>query len=290
MASNTHRNPNRWLAIVLALHSTTGCLRHPSESSTEGPAPIGTVAHDAAEAFPDRPSTLPAISGDDIVKACVVFAACKLGPSDGTATGVGYCVGQMEWSAERAVPISALLPGLERVEHMVPCLIGAADCTAASRCFHERPGDTFYCEEDGCRAAKTEVPSVTCSGSVATVKYESGTISRDCSAAFAGCDAESPTGCTDRPFTQCSDAPDRCEGDVRLGCDSHGQVSYRDCGRMGGTCTATGDGSVACAYGETGTECTGGNVIFSHCEGTDVVLCSLGRKTVVPAPELCSGP
>ena len=58
------------------------------------------------------------------------------------------------------------------------------------------------------------------------------------------CSETSPTGCTDRPLVRCTaGGKDRCDGDVKLGCDHCGFVSFHDCSWNGGHCEETGGGA-----------------------------------------------
>jgi hypothetical protein len=126
---------------------------------------------------------------------------------------------------------------------------------------------------------------------VATWTNGSSTIQRDCSLAFADCDVDSATGCTDRHFTACPagvDRSDRCDGDIRLGCDGTDQVSYRDCGRMGGSCGTTTAGGQGCIYGEpSDAECFGDDALGARCDASQLSVCVNGRRITVDAPELC---
>lgn len=269
--------------VFLAGITLAGC--HNETTGKSGP--IGEVAKNAAEAWPTRPFNVPPITREQLLSACARYVACDPTPADMVVTDVGFCTGQVEFSAERAIPISALMPGWERSEYFVDCVSNAVDCAAVNTCFHARPDKSIYCEEDGCRASKDY--DVACNGDQATLKNGDETLQRDCASAFAQCDADSPTGCTDRQFTVCSDkdAPDRCEGNVRIGCDTHGQVNYRDCERLSGTCGQTADGNIGCVYDLQDPECTGDNFLFSYCDAGNIVACVTGHRTSVPAPELC---
>lgn len=230
------------------------------DQETKGPKPEGPIAENASEAWPKAPSAVPAISPVEIATACARAGECI--PDLDTFTQqekmalVDLCVFDATFSAERAIPLSGFAKRNERAEYFVRCTLDAADCSAVNACASERD-DRIGCQEDGCRFLGGKTPVVSCSGSVATLTVGGSSFTRDCALAFAECDTESATGCTDRPFTACPpDAPkaDRCDGNVRLGCDGAGQVSYRDCSRMGGTCQTAGDVG-ACVYTGATPEC-----------------------------------
>jgi hypothetical protein len=101
----------------------------------------------------------------------------------------------------------------------------------------------------------------------------------------------SPTGCTDRPPVTCqSAAKDRCDGDIKLGCDRCGMVSFHDCAVMGGRCVENPDGA-ACVYPNAGpctpqdqtcagsvlAACVGGTSVMVDCVGLGLKACSNGH-------------
>ncbi len=253
--------------------------------------PVGPVASNASEAFPDKPASAPVLTAKDIIKACATEVACDMSgpkhtPHDRMA-GVLACVEYVTWSAERAIPMSGLVHDNERAEYYVSCLDQhAGDCSSVAACRSGRASD-IYCEEDGCRGP--EGASVSCQGTVATIDGAS----RDCALAYATCDPSSPTGCTDRHFTSCpagSPHVDRCDGNVRLGCDSSGQVSYRDCSRMGGRCGTLPDGHQGCIYTEGSADagCADGSRLPA-CSGVKLSACVNGRLVSADAAALCAG-
>src|SRR5262249_26965725 len=134
------------------------------------------------------------------------------------------------------------------------------------------------CQEDGCKA---ETPyRVTCEGTTAVMTDTLGAVvRRDCARSFTECDPTSETGCTDRHFTQCDPSVgkgDRCDGNVRLGCDGAGQVSYHDCSILGGTCGTLPNGAQGCIYPHDAT-CTDGETSLS-CDSGGVTSCVAGRS------------
>lgn len=281
-----------WLATVTAL-ATTACAPG-SSGGSGGSNAIGPIAHNASEAFPNKPVSLPAIDATGIVKSCALYTACTA-PSNQSSQadllfGEGLCIGDVTWSAERAIPVSNLTSDAERAEYFVQCVIAhAGDCQAISACAASRSSD-IYCEEDGCRGPSGA--QVTCQGTVATVHAGSDTFTRDCALAYAKCDPSSSTGCTDRPFTRCppgGNTADHCDGNVRLGCDSLGQVSYHDCARMGGTCGTLPDGRQGCIYngGVTDPQCASGSAEPS-CSGSTLSACVNGQLVSADAPEVCT--
>ncbi len=286
---------------ALALAVAPGCFvtssdEHPASGGSGGSggnggsSPIGPVAHDATEAWPDRPSNVPVLGPEDIVRGCVELISCNppVG-SGGTPTfGMDFCISQVEWSAERAIPMSNLMNYNERAEFVVTCLLAhVGDCNAQKQCWTGRDS-AIYCEEDGCKAlAKL---SVTCDGAIAHIKKNDSSFDRDCSRAYADCDAASPTGCTDRHFSVCpadGNHADHCDGDVRLGCDGSGQVSYHDCSRMGGTCGTSGT-SQDCVYTTPpDSGCTSPDVPGSSCQNGTLSACVKGKRVSVSAPGIC---
>jgi hypothetical protein len=253
------------------------------------PNPVGSVARTADEAWPTRPDVAP-ITNQEIADACVARLACADLGSGQVGVAVDLCVGQTLWAAERAVPLSNLGSSNERAEFAVRCVLDAAgDCDVIAACISGR-NPAIQCEEDGCRISGGRSFSVSCAGSIATLRDGSSTIERDCARAFADCDPASPTGCTDRQFTACpsdGDRRDRCDGNIRLGCDSAGQVSYRDCERMSGTCGATADG-FDCVYTTPADAECGSNRLVAVCEGTHMAVCVNGERIEVSAPTLCA--
>ncbi len=238
----------------------------------------GAVAHDAAEAWPDVPNGVPVISTQDLLAACGRAGECapevmQLDQSQRLAL-VDLCLTDAVFSAERAIPLSGFSSAFnERVEFWTKCVLDAQDCGAVTACKTERD-DRIECQEDGCYSYSDVGKS--CSGDVVTLN---GGGTRDCSRAFASCDLESPTGCTDRPFTQCPDGvskADRCDGGVRLGCDGAGQVSYHDCTRLGGTCGTLPEGGEGCVYPKS-PECSTQVNNASSCKNGSLEVCVLGQ-------------
>jgi hypothetical protein len=62
----------------------------------------------------------------------------------------------------------------------------------------------------------------------------------------------------------------RCDGDIKLGCDSCGFVSYRDCSWDGGHCAETPDGAECEAPQVSGNPCASAR---SGCSGNSLTLC-----------------
>jgi hypothetical protein len=263
--------------------------------SNEEPAPetpIGPVAKNAAEAWPERPQNVPAISAKQIAEACVLQAAC-IPAEEGVDRNalrslVDLCAHDAAFSAERAIVLSGFVQRNERAEFFVDCTLKTTDCNATRACATERP-DHIYCEEDGCRLQGSASYSVSCSGDIATLSAGSESVQRDCSRAFAQCSETSVTGCTDRHFSACDEigiqAGDRCDGDIRLGCDGATQVSYRDCSRLGGSCEQNGRG--ACVYPDADVRCTADKKPPPQCQGAELSLCVGHAWVTVDAPAVC---
>ena len=244
----------------------------------------GPVATDAAEAWPAAPTNVPVISAEDVLKACSIAGACS--PEvmqDDVSTRmalVDLCVSDGIFSAERAIPLSGFSNANERVEQWVHCVLDKSNaCDLVGDCRTERDS-SIGCQEDGCDAP-TGV-KVSCNGAVAAIEGNGKSVTRDCALAFAQCDTNSPTGCTDRHYTQCpasGSKADRCDGNIRLGCDAFNQVSYHDCTRLGGSCGAAPDGSQDCVYtGTPAPECAGDRIKPSECTGTKLSSCVNGRR------------
>lgn len=284
-----------WIAVIAA----TGCViddrSEPNGSGGSGGSagstatPIGPVASNASEAWPDRPD-VPKLGDAQIAEACVAQALCNPGP-DPLLT-VQFCIGQLTWSAERAIPISNLQRLNERVEYLVPCVLeNKADCSAVAACSTSRDA-AIACQEDGCRVLQGQSFDVTCDGTIATLTNDERSFSRDCARALAECDPTSATGCTDRPFTACPadvGKADRCDGNVRLGCDGAGQVSYHDCERMSGVCGTTSEGKQDCIYTDPpDAACADPTALTAQCEGAMLAVCVNGARVVVAAGTLCA--
>jgi hypothetical protein len=298
-----NRNRVVWVVAVAALASTA-CMVTGSSApgggsggsggSSSSPIGVGPIAHKASEAFPGKPASLPAISASDIAKSCALYTACTAPSNQSTQAdllfGEGFCINDVNFSAERAIPISDLESDNERAEYFVQCVTAhAGDCQAIGACVTTRSSD-IYCEEDGCRGRSAA--TVTCRGTVATVHAGGDTFTRDCALAYAKCDPSSSTGCTDRPFTRCppgGNTADHCDGNVRLGCDSAGQVSYHDCARMGGTCGTLSNGGQGCIYGGgvTDPQCASGDSMPT-CSGATLSACVNGQLVSIDAPEVCT--
>ncbi len=262
-------------------------------SGRTGAEPSGPVASDAAEAFPDRPTGVPVITPVEIASACADSAACiedRAQYSTSDLYGlVALCVEDARWSAERAVPMSDFSHNGERAEYYVRCVLDhAGDCNAVNACRTDRD-PAITCQEDGCTAPAGTTFS--CDGSVAHVTIGGTSSERDCARAYAACDPSSATGCTDRQYTACpadGEQADRCDGDVRLGCDSAGQVSYHDCSRMGGHCGDAGDGSQDCIYpGTPAPDCSADTPKLPECIGDQIAVCLNGRRITAPAAAFC---
>jgi hypothetical protein len=250
----------------------------------------GPVAHDANEAWPTRPADVPVLRVDDIANACATAGLCapevmELEPQTRAAL-VDLCVSDVIFSAERAIPMSGFRQSNERAEFWVRCVLdNAGQCSQVSQCKTER-APSIYCEEDGCLAS--EKLAASCNGNVATLANAEGNWTRDCSRSFATCDPNSATGCTDRELSRCPEdaaRADRCDGNIRLGCDGKNQVSYRDCTRLGGACGTATDGSEDCLYAPQDAECPKS----AECNGTTLSVCIQGHHLSFDSP-LCAAP
>ncbi len=277
-------------AVGLAGCATDDTLTTPGGTSQ----PKGAVARDATEAFPRAPQSVPALGRDAIARSCARAAECQLGqPSDtGPVSSAdalalaSLCVEGLVFSGERAIPVSGLATRASTADVWAACVAGGASCDAVRACDVERP--RVSCQEDGCLGPGDWLET-RCAGDVATLVTKSGDVARDCALAHAQCDPSSPTGCTDRPYTRCPDGAervDRCDGDVRLGCDREGQVSYHDCRRLGGTCGVDARGTFDCLYPGIDA-CSGDSPPGPSCAGGTLALCVLGARVEVTTQSLC---
>ncbi|MBK7585644.1 MAG: hypothetical protein IPI67_36345 [Myxococcales bacterium] len=281
-------------ASFLIVCLSTACSFRHDDDSPRLTDPEGPVAASAAEAWPKAPTQVPAIDEQAILDACALAGACapEVTAEDKSTrvSLVQLCVSDMVFSAERAIPISQWSARNERAEYWVDCVLTHTnDCGAVNACATKRDS-RITCQEDGCSAS--EKFEVSCNGSVATLKGAGASFSRDCARAFAECDPKSETGCTDRHYSACPkdiSTKDRCDGDVRLGCDGMGQVSYHDCTRLGGICGTTPDGSEGCIYpAPVSAEC-GEEAAAPECSGATLSTCVNGQR-VSTSTSLCQGP
>jgi len=224
----------------------------------------GAIAAGAKDIWPEL-GTQPALpAAAELARACVKLHSCNVVPLNDCTQAIA--------SEENGVPYKATN---ERVLFLVlEALKPAVDCTALQKLVTQRP-PAIVCESHGCEwVSNTDpVPTVTCEGTVAKLVAKSGTFTRDCSHAFAQCDPQSPTGCTDRDLVKCpSTAIDKCDGSVQLGCRQIGFVSLRNCGLYGGTCEPTGSsGNATCTYAK---KCP---FVASTCTGDLLEVCTLGE-------------
>lgn len=289
-------HPPRSLLASLALLVTSAACSSESPGSEPGGAasPRGKVARDAAEAFPDAPPSVPALTRDALARACARAAECQLGQPSGESTIspadavalASLCVDALVFSGERAIPISGLSSRASTADVWVGCVAAGTSCDGVRACDVERPRVT--CQEDGCLGPSDWVET-RCSGDAATIVTKSGDVTRSCALAHARCDPSSPTGCTDRPYSRCPDGDprvDRCDGDVRLGCDRAGQVSYHDCRRLGGTCGLDARGTSDCLYPGVDA-CAGESPPGPSCAAGVLSLCVLGARVDVASATLC---
>jgi len=232
------------------------------------------------------------LSEEQLLEACSIAGTCS--PEvmsldlETRLALVDMCIGDLVYSAERAIPITGWNNGNERAEYWVGCVLGhEQQCDVVNTCRTGRDA-SIYCKEDGCTGSLSS--AVQCNAEVASMHASGGVVVRDCALAYAQCDPTSPTGCTDRPFTQCAaepPLPDRCDGDIRIGCDSGCHVSYHDCSRMGGTCGTTPEGGKDCIYpAPRSPECTAVNAAPAACASDLLSACVNGRRISL-ASALC---
>jgi hypothetical protein len=243
----------------------------------------GQLVITAAEAIPSlgtQPGLPPAA---DHARACVKLNSCTQLPLE-------KCL-QPDASEENNIPFGTTN---ERVLFLIhEALKPGADCAALKKLETAR-ATPINCESHGCEwISQTDpVPTVTCNGDVATLTAKSATFTRDCAHSFAKCDPKSPTGCSDRPLIKCpSDAIDKCDGDVQIGCRQIGFVSARNCALYGGKCSSMGTfGNATCVYDKACTPsptckgtavevCLGGTRISVDCAANGFTTCASGKCT-----------
>ncbi len=284
------------LPIAIAL-ATIACRADPvskdlSPFPDRPPAAVGPVASNAQEAWPDKPAGVPPLSAKQVAQACVRLAECLV-PEEYNLSSLQFllllCVADAAISAELAVPLSLFTPRSERAEFFVQCTLEATDCTAVEGCLTARP-ENIECEQDGCKLVAGGPYDVSCEGDTATLKHGFNTLQRDCSRAFAQCSPQSQTGCTDRTLSVCDPVSrqlgSRCDGNIRLACDLNGQVLYRDCAPLGGTCVEEDD-KARCDYGPADPRCVIGSSALPQCVGQAMTLCVEETWVSVDSPKLC---
>lgn len=273
--------------VCFALFAVSGC----ANESKPDTGPEGPVAENATEAWPTQPNDLAVLSSEELLEACATAGSCSPEvaalPAEARIGLIDLCLHDAVFSAERAIPLTGWNQSNERVEFWTSCVLGANDCATVEACRTAR-NESITCQEDGCRAS-VEL-DVSCNGAIATLTADGKSTTRDCSRAFAECDANSPTGCTDRHYSVCPDdidTHDRCDGNVRLGCDGAGQVSFHDCTRLGGACGLAADGTQDCVYpGPISLECEASEA--ASCTGSTLSACVNGRRISIES-SFCSG-
>lgn len=279
------------LACSSTTHGTSGC---PSGKICDTGTPAGPVHGLRADgtvdvtpdvAWPDRATEPAPLSAQELADACAIQSACvdvdlSHGGTEDSARQLllHLCVdpAQSYFWEERAVPTTKKNERWTWEARAI--LAGGGGCNALAGASSPR-ADQINCEEVGCwwSSPNKPVPTVTCSGTAATLATAGSTITRDCAHALAACDPTSPTGCTDRAPAACEHpAKDRCDGDVRIGCDGTGRVSFHDCSRVpGGHCVNN-----ACVYPDNAS-CTA-----TGCNGDVLSLCVLGNPVDVDCKAL----
>lgn len=287
--------------------------------SVHGIRADGRVDVTVSEAWPDRPPGLPPPTPQDVAQACAAFAACqdlsRITVIDSNSTNVAeykerplnadeiagarardllWCTGgafapfaASPAPAEWAIPIVGS-DGPEGAEDydsneswgffIRNVLEAQGDCSRIRGVLTRRDA-SIECYEGGCLV--TEKRTVRCNGDVAAFQ-ETGK-QRDCSRSEMHCSERSPTGCTDRPLVRCNaGGTDRCDGNVKLGCDSCGFVTFHDCSWDGGSCVETTDGAgcvppaSACV-----ARSSSGGLTLSSCSGATLSLCVAGQPVDV---------
>lgn len=297
----------RWLTVCATI-GPAGCVsgRVPGSGggsdsgSSNAPPPSRTpVTNTAEEAWPDRGAQPDALTPKEIAHLCIQLVECNSIPdlvdlgwddSPDALDTLDTCVAVATYSAERAIPLTYFGEGYnERVEYLAECVSTSEACEDVAACLTPQPPD-LECEEAGCRGSWGV--SVTCEGEVATITLRDETHVRDCSRAYAKCDPDTSTGCTDRPFTKCHGGTGaRCDGNVLLGCDDADLLSYHDCSRMGGTCEELA-GERRCVYPDSSPLCPStANWYFlptARCgDAAMLTVCIAERVVELPRSALC---
>jgi hypothetical protein len=218
----------------------------------------------------------------EVAGACATLVACAPQLSGRVAgndvLSIGDCLsGSLSLfgvnAPERAIPITGVNESWQFLVREV--LAANGDCSTLKGALTESVH--LSCQEDGCWSTATDPPKVTCDGAVATLKSEGETWQRDCSRSNMRCSEKSETGCTDRPLVQCENGGrDRCDGDLKLGCDSCGFVSFHDCSWNGGHCEESVDGA-RCV--DPQAECD--SLLTSGCHGDSFSVCAEGERVAV---------
>ena len=277
-------------ALACAVTSDDPCAGQACNSSIpkgeiHGVRADGRVDVTAAQAWPGRnPEPTPLTRGE-IAQACARIAGCQT-PTDHTpsakededlAWATALCATPDD-TEERVIPLAE---SNERWSYLLRESLVAKSCADVSALKTKRPS-AIDCQEDGCWwSSNTPIPKVSCAGDVATMISAGTTFVRDCSHSYAHCSTSSPTGCTDRGPVGCDPAGlDRCDGDIKLGCDHTGRVSFHDCGLIGQKCVEDAGGA-HCAAPETG-----GCSVGAGCDGATLSMCVMGSKVNVDCSAL----
>jgi hypothetical protein len=248
-------------------------------AEVHGLTPDGRVNVTAAEAWPSRPMEPTPPTAAEILSACAILSSCfsQIGDAGVSSDadqikGITSCLDPTTHKfEERAIPEAEQS---ERWSFKVRNIIAKKGCGGVL-IGSKRPHEA-YCEESGCWWTGSSPATVTCEGTIATYNAPTPVGTRDCAGSYATCSTTSPTGCTDRPRVACQSAgKDRCDGDIKLGCDRCGLVSFHDCGLQGGHCVESPDGA-ACVYPDPAA-CTAA----PSCSGSMLTFCSRGAPTTV---------
>ena len=255
------------------------CSANPTEPARAMRAD-GRVDVDAITAWPTRGVEPTLLTAQEIAQACALVGACttasdgRAAPSDEEAIASTARCAYPDGAEERAVPTDGTN---ERWSFWVREVLARAPSCEAIHAIHTNRAKQTYCEEDGCWWTGASRPSVACAGTMATLVADGRTWTRDCAHAYARCDEGSATGCTDRRPLACDPrAMDRCDGDVKLGCDSSGIVSFHDCTLIHTRCqeTAVGAECVPIAAGSCEQRCDGSRLSMCVFGGTVTVDCA----------------
>lgn len=239
----------------------------------------GRVDVTAAVAWPNRPMEPAPPTATEMLGACAILSTCfnQIGDAGVSSDaeqikGIASCLDPTTHGfEERAIPE---FEQNERWSFKVRAILSKGGCGGVLTMSKRPPG--IGCEEHGCWWSEPTPATVTCEGTVASVTGSAATVTRDCASSYTTCSTTSGTGCTDRPRVACQSAGhDRCDGDIKLGCDRCGLVSFHDCSLQGGHCMQSPDGA-ACIY-PAPASCT----TAPSCSGSMLTFCSGGAPATV---------
>lgn len=273
-------------------------LEAPARCTPAGPSSGGVgrdcrLSLDAATAWPDRPAEPPPLDRRTVAAACTLLAGCGLVPGVPNEL-IAACAAQTPSDEQRAIPLGSTTPSIFpaadlRWGWLAPALVAGAeagrDCAALRGLWRPRP-EPLVCGAEGCIWRSADPPTVTCTGTTATLAGAFRTDQRDCARVLSRCDEGSTTGCLERRLTACDPAArDRCDGPIKLGCTTSGLVSFDDCARtVDGTCTLNPELTGAACGSPPGLDCL---AEAPRCNASGLLeVCTLGAWVTLDCVDL----